>query len=158
MSEHARQKQAIAGCAAAGEWAALVPRLRALRESLTSHRAAASFVRAFELSADAALRAGDHAEWLKAASALLSIYPGLAPAAEARGARAARAPPGEPASRRRCPGPAAAQRPSAAGPGRRRWCFPAPQRLTGPLLARSGLATSPHALRASPPGALWLTQ
>ncbi len=69
-----------------------MPRLRALRESLTSHRAAARFVRAFELSADAALRAGDHGEWLKAASALLGIYPRLAPAAEARGARAAHSP------------------------------------------------------------------
>lgn len=61
-----------------------MPRLRALRESLTCHRAGPDFPGAFELGADAALRAGNFGEWLKAASSLLhSIYPAMTAAAQA---------------------------------------------------------------------------
>ena len=64
----------------AQDWAALVPRFRALRESLLSLGADGSLVSAaLEASADACARAGDWAEFLKAAQQLvLSVYPALA--------------------------------------------------------------------------------
>ena len=53
-----------------------MPQARALRETLTCHRAGPAFAHCFELSADALLRAADFGEWLKAVSSLVhSIYP-----------------------------------------------------------------------------------
>ena len=61
------------------DWRDLVPRFRALRESLLSHGTLDAFVAAaFEASADACLRAGDFGEFLKAVQHLnLTIYPAL---------------------------------------------------------------------------------
>ena len=62
------------------DWRDLVPRFRALRESLLSHGTVDAFIAAaFQASARACLRAGDFGEFLKAAQHLnLTIYPALA--------------------------------------------------------------------------------
>ena len=61
----------------ASPWAALVPRFRALRESLTSEGVAGELaLRAYEAAADVCLRAGDLAEFLKCQQRLVSeLYP-----------------------------------------------------------------------------------
>lgn len=72
-----------AGAEAVAEWQALVPRFRALRESLTSEAVGGELpLSAYLLAAEACLRAGDVGEYLKCQQRLLSE---LLPAAAARG-------------------------------------------------------------------------
>ena len=68
-------------------WEDLVPRFRALRESLLSNSAPLPLsVAALEASSDACLRAGNFAEFLKAAQQLVLVsYPALAADEKVRG-------------------------------------------------------------------------
>lgn len=67
-------------CAGRIVWEDLVPRFRALRESLLSNSAPLPFfTEALEASSDACLRAGSFAEFLKSVQQLVLVsYPALA--------------------------------------------------------------------------------
>ena len=62
----AERNHASGASAPSNPWQALVPRFRALRESLTSEGVAGALVvEAYEAAAEACLRAGDLGEYLK---------------------------------------------------------------------------------------------
>ncbi|KAL4435478.1 hypothetical protein ABPG77_006240 [Micractinium sp. CCAP 211/92] len=87
LAQHAALEAGDQDGAAADAWRDLVPRCRALRETLTSLRELSHFTReVYECAADVCARAGDLGEALKALQVLVHhIYPALAAAEAAAG-------------------------------------------------------------------------